>query len=466
MTDTILFVDDEPDLLTGITRFVKAALNCRILTAENGDQAIALIRREPVDLVVTDIRMPGKDGLTLLGEILAIDPHISVMVMSGFGTIETAVAAIREGAYDFIQKPFSADTLIHAVRKALERNRLVRENLRLSRMVCETIPGMIGTTPPMQTAFDTIRMLAKTDVTVLIRGETGTGKEMAARAIHESGKRRSAPMITVNCPALPESILESELFGYRKGAFTGATKDRTGHFDAAEGGTIFLDEIGDLSMAVQTKLLRVLQEREIQPLGSNTTHKIDVRIIAATHQNLEEKIKNNTFRADLFYRLNIANLVMPPLREMPGDIPVFVEHFLKKSACLLDIPPKHLSPLLLEDFLGRTWPGNVRELENTIHGLCAMTQDAEIPPQASPKPEGSVPLPPAREASPNLDIPYKDLKEEMVARFTRSYLDHLFTHTKGNVSQAAKLSGIQRQSLQKIIRRYDLSMAPYRKDPR
>ncbi|MCW7754418.1 sigma-54 dependent transcriptional regulator [Desulfobotulus sp. H1] len=461
--DTLLLVDDETDLVQGLSRTIQAEMPCEILTATSAEDALALLAAHPVDLVLTDIRMSGMDGLSLLKKIHKKDPHLSVILMTGYGTIETAVTAIREGAYDFISKPFKNDSLIHTLRKGLEHNRLVRENLRLSRILCASTPGLVGQSGPMRAIYEKIRMLARTDVTVLICGETGTGKELTARALHESSPRRGGPMITVNCPAIPESMLESELFGYAKGAFTGAVKDRQGYFAAAEGGTIFLDEIGDLPLPLQSKLLRVLQEKEINPLGSDLSRKVDVRILAATHQNLEKKVEDNTFRADLYYRLNVASLTMPPLREIREDIPLLVEHFLDKTACQLRMEKKRVSSLLLEELMQAPWPGNIRELENTLQGLCVMTQEKEIPPQNALK----------RDRIPDLDfftdsplphrnLPYQQLKEKVLARFTRQYLDHLLKETSGNISHAARLSGIQRQSLQKIIRRYQMDATHYR----
>ena len=463
MAETLLIVDDESDLLSGLVRTLERKLEATLLTATSGETALKILEARPVDLMLADIRMPGMDGLELLSCALKADPDLTVILMTGHGTIETAVQAIRKGAWDFIPKPFDMATVLHAVRKGCEHNRLVRENQRLSRMVCEMAPGMIGKSKGIREVFDRIRMLSRTDVTVLIGGETGTGKEMAARAIHEQSARRGKAMITVNCPAIPESILESELFGYKKGAFTGAETDRTGQFDAAEGGTIFLDEIGDLPMSIQTKLLRVLQEREVQPLGTPESHRVDVRILAATNRNLEEKIADGSFRADLYYRLNVASLVMPPLRENREDIPLLVEHFLEKSACQLGVEPKTIAETALLALTARDWPGNVRELENFIQGLTATTPASHIP----EIPASETPRTPPRCTQfpePDPALPYKVLKERVIDAFTLDYLDRLLTETDGNISKAARISGIQRQSLQKIVRRYELDVAHYRGD--
>ena len=288
MTDRILIAEDEVDLLHGLGRTIAMEIDCDIQLVQNGRDALEIIQRQPVDLLLTDIRMPDMDGMELLKRTRAVDPYITVVIMTAYGTIEQAVEAIKGGAYDFITKPFEEQQMLHLLAKGLERNRLIRENQRLQQQMAArpSFQGMIGASPAMTTVFDTIQMLGRTDVTVLIRGESGTGKEMAARAIHALSRRRNREMVTVNCPALPENILESELFGYRKGAFTNATRDKAGLFAKAEGSTIFLDEIGDLSAPLQTKLLRVLQEKEIRPLGDNRTTTVDVRIMASTNQDL------------------------------------------------------------------------------------------------------------------------------------------------------------------------------------
>jgi len=461
MKDTILIVDDETDLLAGLQRIVAMEMGCRVITAGNSTAALEQIKSEPVDVVLTDICMPQMDGLALLEAIKKHDPNITVILMTAYGSIEVAVKAIKAGAYNFIQKPFKEEPLIHLLRKGLELNRLKRENARLMAKVCEKAPfeSIVGQSRSIRNALDTIQALSATDVTVLILGETGTGKDLAAKAIHAAGKRRNRPLVTVNCPALPESILESELFGYRKGAFTNADADKPGLFDQADGGTIFLDEIGDLPVAVQTKLLRVLQDGEIKPLGDNHSHKVDVRIIAATNQNLEAKMESNTFRPDLYYRLNVATLTMPPLRACQEDIPLLVEHFLTKAACRMNMPPKRVSPEVIE-YLGRQdWPGNVRQLENRLMGWVALTEGDQITMEHIPR--ETVELP-ETQSEYNIETPYKALKEAAIRTFTRSYLDRLLDHTNGNVSLAAQISGIKRQSLQKIIKRYRIPVHRFR----
>lgn len=465
--DTILIVDDEVDLLQGLKRMIEAQLSARVLMADNGPDALDMIGKHPVDVVLTDIRMPTMDGMTLLRKIQKIDNTITVLIMTAFGTVERAVEAIKSGAFDLIQKPFEEDRLIHLIKNGLERNSLVRENTRLLKALNQQTRSekMVGRSGPMRAVFKKIDLLSQTDITVLVRGETGTGKELAARTIHARSNRCGEKMVTVNCPALPETILESELFGYKKGAFTNATTDKIGLFDHAQGGTIFLDEIGDLPPVMQAKLLRVLQDKRITPLGDTSSHEVDVRVIAATNQDLEKKIDTHGFREDLYYRLNVASLTMPPLREIKEDLPFLLAHFLEKIAHEVDIPPKFVRPKVIDELQQRTWPGNMRELENTVREWYALIPATTIT-------LADLNLRPDRRSISQIDgshnnaiditQPYKQLKAEAIDGFTRRYLNRLLSHTNGNVSFAAQLSGIKRQSLQKIIRRYDISADHFR----
>ena len=459
--DTILVVDDETDLVHGLRRTLSMELDCRVLTAENGVQALDILSKTAVDVVLADILMPQMDGLTLLERIKSRDPAVTVIIMTAYGTIEKAVEAIKKGAYDLIQKPLDEERLIHLLRKGLELNRLVRENARLTEVISrkETFGSMVGQSRPMRAVFDKINMLAQSDVTVLIRGETGTGKDLAAQAIHKLSRRGRRNLVTVNCPALPETILESELFGYRKGAFTHAIADHIGMFDQANGSSIFLDEIGDLTLAVQTKLLRALQSKEIRPLGSNRSHQVDTRILAATNQDLELKLTQNHFREDLFYRLNVAMLTLPPLDTIREDIPLLVAHFLERVAREQDKVKKTVAPEVLNHLMGRQWPGNTRQLENLIRGWYAVIPDAAITLRHLAADPGSAPCQPALM---DLNKPYQDLKEQAIEAFTLEYLNRLLGETGGNVSAAAQLSGMKRQSLQKIIKRYGIDVQQLR----
>ena len=459
--DTILIVDDEPDLARGLQRTIHLELDCRILVAANGLAAIQSMETHDVDVVLADIIMPEMDGIELLKAIKVRFPAVTVILMTAFASIEKAVEAIKLGAYDFIQKPLHQERLIHLLRKGLELNRLVRENARLIERMCsqEAMGRLVGQSAPMRAVREKIAMLAQSEATVLIQGETGTGKELAAQAIHHLSARGRHKMVTVNCPALPETLLESELFGYVKGAFTGAVDRRTGMFDQAHGSTIFLDEIGDISPAVQSKLLRVLQDKEVKPLGSRESRTVDVRIIAATNQDLTARIKKNEFREDLYYRLNVADLVMPSLHQIREDIPLLVDHFLDQVACEQKKARKSVAPEVLNDLLGHEWPGNIRQLENMIRGWYAMTPDRQITPGHM---ETRAAAAHQQSTEPDLATPYQDLKEQAVEAFTLDYLTRLLRQTSGNVSLAAQVSGMRRQSLQKIIKRCGIDVENFR----
>jgi DNA-binding NtrC family response regulator len=462
-TSTILIVDDEVDLLSGLQRAITIEMDCRVTLAENGIQAMEQLRSQPVDLVLADIRMPGMDGLELLKAVGELDSAITVLIMTAYGTIERAVSAIKHGAYDFIKKPLDMGRLMHLLRKGLERNQLVRENNRLMRSLAAGghLSNLVGQSPPMRNVQGLVKMLAQSDVTVMIQGETGTGKDLAARAIHGLSARAGRPMVTVNCPALPVNILESELFGYRKGAFTDAREDKTGLFQQAHGSTIFLDEIGDLNLEVQTKLLRILEDKRVQPLGAVESKSVDVRIIAATNQDLENKLKQGAFRDDLYYRLRVATLTMPALRDIRSDIPLLAEHFLRRCAREQQTAPKTVTSDVMAHLMEHSWPGNVRELENKIRGWYAVTPGPVISMD-----QVRVPAAPCgpRAAASDFKRPYMDLKAAAIQAFTCDYIHRLLKHTRGNITLAARISGIKRQSLQKIINRHGIRVSRYR-DP-
>ena len=329
-----LLVDDERDMLTLLAKVLTKKCGCAVTTATSAEEALALVRADPPEVVLTDIKMPGMDGLELLRQLGSVTPAVTTILMTGHGTIDMAVQALKDGAYDFIEKPFDNERIIGTVLRAIERTRLLRENLQLHHRLGEEgdLLGFVGRSRRLLETVDLLRRVAPSNVTVLIRGESGTGKELAARALHTLSGRAERPMITVNCPALPEQILESELFGYRRGAFTGADRDKTGLFVEADGSTILLDEIADIPVSVQTKLLRVLQEKEVQPLGQNRTYAVDVRVVASTNQDLEAKIRRGEFREDLFYRLNVMTVTMPSLAQMVSDVPLLAQHFLEKYA--------------------------------------------------------------------------------------------------------------------------------------
>ena len=322
MKANILAVDDEKDMTRLLQRTLEPEINCSVTMAFSAKMALSILEQKHFDLVICDIRMPGMDGFELLGQIKNNYPDLTVVMLTAFGNIESAVKAIKKGAYDFISKPFDQDEIIFKVQKALERSLLLKENKRLLKEKEFNPLQLIGKSESMQRVYDQISLVASSDVTVLITGESGTGKDLTARSIHALSPRKDKSFIPVNCPTIPENILESELFGYKKGAFTDASRDKDGLFQEADKGTIFLDEIGDIGTSIQTKLLRVLQEKEVKPLGDTKVKKIDVRIIASTNRNLKQKIANHEFREDFFYRLNVLPIELPPLRDRITDIPL------------------------------------------------------------------------------------------------------------------------------------------------
>jgi DNA-binding NtrC family response regulator len=462
MKPTILIVDDEPDMLHLLKRSLEPELNCQVETAATGQEGLLQLGHAPFDLVLADIKMPGMNGLELLQLIKQDYPQQTVVMMTAFGQIETAVEAMRSGAYDFITKPFEHDALVLRLEKALERSRLIQENRQLQNRCQEPyiFEKMVGKSPAMQRVFETIQMVAKTDHTVLITGESGTGKDLTARAIHQLSHRSSGPFVAVNCPTVPENILESELFGYKKGAFTHATQNKTGLFQEAHNGTIFLDEIGDISPSIQTKLLRVLQEKEIKPLGDSRTIQVNVRIIASTNQDLQKKIQSHEFREDVFYRLNVLPIRMPALRDKPEDIPLLADHLLAKHAGELNRPGKKISAELMEIFCRRHWEGNIREMENIIIQGILFSAEETIRP-------ADVGLQGAAKTSQAWDetwhsLPYKSAKEKTLQHFNQAYIGRMLAINEGNVTQAARASGMERQALQQIMRRYGIEAEKYR----
>ena len=468
MKRTILIVDDEKDMLKLLQRSLEPDLNCRVTTAATAEAALEQLTRSAFDLVLADIKMPGMDGMELLAWIKRRNPEQTVVMMTAYGAVETAVSAMRQGAHDYITKPFEYDALVVRLEKSLERSSLIRENLRLQDE-CRQRKGLqelVGKSAPMQRVYETIQTISQTDLTVLITGESGVGKDLTARAVHQISPRRRGPFVAVNCPTVPEQILESELFGYRKGAFTHATQNREGLFQEACGGSIFLDEIGDISPAMQAKLLRVLQEKEIKPLGDTRTVAVDVRIIASTNQDLAVKIGRGEFREDLFHRLNVLPLRLPALREHQEDIPLIAAHLLEKHCADLKRPLKRLSPELLEIFKQRPWTGNVREMENLIVQGILFASGDEIRPadlclnQRVKKSPETVPQ------EDFLDFGYKDAKARVLEGFNARYIGRRLAASGGNVTQAARESGLERQALQQIMRRYGIEADPYRGENR
>jgi DNA-binding NtrC family response regulator len=462
MQTSLLIVDDEQDMLRLLKRSLAPELNCRIFTAASGDEALKIYSETAFDLVLADIKMPGINGLELLERIKQSNRDQTMIMMTAYGEIDMAVQAIKSGAYDFITKPFELDTLILHLKKAFERAILLKDNLRLKNECFETeaFKDMVGNSRAMKSVYETIRTVAKTDLTVLITGESGTGKEITARAIHALSLRKPQPYVAVNCPTIPENILESELFGYKKGAFTHATQNKTGLFQEAHSGTIFLDEIGDISPAMQTKLLRVIQEKEIKPLGDTKSIHVDVRIVASTNQNLREKIEKKEFREDLFYRLNVLPIKLPPLCQRKDDIPIIANHLLEKHSAKLNRPLKRLSPELVDLMQQRPWQGNIRELENFIIRGIMFSGSDDITPQdlGLACPTGSdIQTEPVFKG-----LSYKMAKDKVLIRFNTEFIGDLLARSKGNITHAARKCGLERQALQQIMKRYDISANPFK----
>jgi DNA-binding NtrC family response regulator len=382
---TILLVDDKSSMRKVLHQTLEGDLH-QILEAEDGEKALEMIKTKHVDVIITDIKMPRVDGMTLLRMIKELDSEIVVIIMTAYGTIETAVEAMKLGAYDYITKPFSTEQVKLTVEKAVERQKLVYENRYLREKLNDqyNYKRIVGNSPSMQPVYELIDKVAPTDTAVLIRGESGTGKELVAHAIHFNSRRKDKPFIKVNCAVLAEGVLESELFGHERGSFTGAAGKRIGRFELASGGSIFLDEIGDISLSTQVKLLRVLQEKEFERVGGTESIKADVRVIAATNKNLEEAIKKGQFREDLFFRLNVVPIIVPPLRERREDIERLAQHFLNRYGLEANKKISKIDKKALEFLIRYNWPGNVRELENAIQRAVVLSDSDTIYPSNLP----------------------------------------------------------------------------------
>ncbi|WP_035274389.1 sigma-54-dependent transcriptional regulator [Desulfogranum japonicum] len=468
----VLVVDDEPDMLLMLKLVLQKKCGCDVITAPSGTDALPLIKGNNPDVVVSDIKMPDMDGLELLKRIRECDATVSVIIMTGYGTIAMAVEALKNGAYDFLQKPFEKDHIVRLVNNCIERTSLLRTNVSLQQKLQQlSLPeGFVGQSPPLRAALDLISRVADTDATVLIRGESGTGKELAARALHQLSSRSERKRVIVNCPALPENVLESELFGYSKGAFTGALRDKKGLFLEAQGSTILLDEIADIPVSIQTKLLRVLQEKEIQPLGQNKTIKVDVRVVASTNQNLEAKIRAGEFREDLFYRLNVVTVVMPGLKEIPEDIPLLIHYFFSLFTKQYDREDVVLAPDVLQYLCNRKWQGNVRELRNSIKRIVLLAagkrvemEDLHLLLQDGNGQSKSYGSDPGYDIRHYYAAPYNQAKADLVSAFSTGYIHNLLNLHQGNVTNAAAACGLERQALQRLMRKCGIVSADYKK---
>jgi two-component system response regulator AtoC len=454
----LLIIDDEENMRHMLTAMLRN-LGYQIETASNGGEGLLKVQQVAFDFILCDIKMPQMDGMQFLAAAREEIRATTVIMMSAYGSIDTAIEAMKAGAYDYISKPFKPDEVYLALKKAEERERLKRENLRLRKRI-EKIEenyrfgNMIGKSRAMQAVFKLAEKVAPYDSTVLITGESGTGKELVARGIHLASDRSQQPLVTVNCGGIPETLLESEFFGYKKGAFTGADRNKKGLFEEADRGTIFLDEIGELPLALQVKLLRVLQESEIRMIGDTKVKKIDVRVIVATAKDLEEEVKQGTFREDLFYRLNVLSIKLPPLRERPEDVPLLCQHFLERLNRLLKKEVKDIAPSTMSILLNHHWPGNVRELENVLERAMILADEAVLLPESLP-PElkaqaGSIPAVEGVFHGFSLKVAQKTLEQQLITRALRE--------TNGNRTHAARLLEISHPSLLSKIKAYNIDL--------
>jgi len=457
----ILVVDDEPDMVENCTRILRRA-GYRVLSTTDSERALALVESEHPDVLLTDLKMPGLDGMELMRRAHDIDPTLPVIMITAFGSIESAVAAIKAGAFDYLPKNFSVEDLTVDVERALRQRALGIENRNLRAQLAAALglENVIGRSAAMGQVFELVKKAARSEANILVLGESGTGKELIARAIHANSPRAAHAFIPVDCAALPENLLESELFGHEKGSFTGAVRSKSGLMELADGGTLFLDEIGELPTGLQSKLLRTLQERQIRRVGGTELVDVDVRVVSATNRDIRDAIVKGTFREELYYRINVIEIRLPPLRERVGDIPLLVHAFLRRygqgriQACSAD------AMAVLEAY---RWPGNVRELQNVIERACALADSDTIMPGDLPEPvqEGGIPrrgdagLP--RDAAPEAtSLPLKEAKEQWMGVLEASYLRQLLERHDGNISAAAKTAGIDRKTFHRLITKHGI----------
>jgi len=449
----ILVVDDDQNAKETLHRFLEMQ-GFEVVGASDGEDALNRTREQTFDVIVTDLKMPKIDGIELIREVKTASPSTICIVVTGFASIDSAVEAMKAGAFDYVSKPFQLEEIKLVVQRALEYKRLQDENFSLRKQLKRRykFDSIVGDSPRMQDVFRLIEKVADSDSTILLTGESGTGKELAARAIHYNSRRKDRCLVPVNCGAIPENLLESELFGHVKGAFTGATASRIGRFEAANGGTIFLDEIGDMSPNLQVKVLRVLQEQEFEPVGSAKSKKVDVRIIAATNQDLDEAVKRKDFREDLYYRLNVIPIHLPPLRDRLGDVALLSNHFMEKFSQRKRRAMKPLGHHIIEVLNRYDWPGNVRELENLVERLVILAEADEIRPDDLPEKiysRQTMNLENEVFHFPDEGIDFNSLVEQFENRLIKAAMEK----AEGNKNLAAKLLGLKRTTLVEKIKK-------------
>jgi two-component system response regulator GlrR len=448
----IMVVDDDRNLLE-LARMRLESANYEVATALTEEQAVEAVKAQPIDLSIVDLQLAKQDGISLMQELHTINPEMPVIILTAYGTIESAVEAMKKGAYSYLTKPFEARELLFQLEKALENCRLNSEVKRLRGLLEERygFDNIAAKSEKMRRVLELVSRGAKTDSTIYLHGESGTGKELIAKAVHLSSERRDRPFVAINCAALPEALLQSELFGHEKGAFTGAVRKTPGLFMQADGGTFFLDEIGDMPLGVQAKLLRVLEEKKFYPVGGENPVEVNVRLIVATNKDLESEVRRGTFREDLFYRIYVIPIFLPPLRDRREDIPPLVEHFLAKFNDRTKKEVKGITPQAMQRLMLYDWPGNVRELEHVIEYAVAMTQTDMIT-------EDLILL----RTKVSDEDPWRPLKQAKGA-FEKNYLIRLLELSGGNVSQAARLAGKYRADFYDLLRKYEINVDNFKK---
>ncbi len=463
MTDpaSVLVIDDEQDLLDSLRKAL-GRKGFQVSTARSGRDGLALFPTVRPDVVLVDLRMPQMDGLAVLHAVREQDPNLPVILITAFATVQTALAAVKEGAFDYLAKPFSNDEVELVLRRALDHRRLIEENRRLLERVHgkEIFAAIIGRSAPMRRLLTLVEKVAASDTNVLIVGESGTGKELVAQAIHAASARRDRPFVPVDCAALPENLLESELFGYEKGAFTGASSSKVGLLEFASKGTVFLDEVTELAPSLQSKLLRAMQEKTVRRLGGTALKEVDFRIISATNCDLEARVRDGGFRDDLYYRVKVVTVELPPLRLREGDIPLLAQHFFDQ---LKTETAKHLegissaAMMILESY---SWPGNVRELRNVIERAITLSESTQITLLDLPSALLEAVEGPEESGVGSGDFQHE--KHALITRFERDYVERTLRETAGNVAEAARRAGMERPAFHRLMRKYAIDAAPYR----
>lgn len=451
MNQTTILIAEDEELMRSILRQLLSSEGYRVLTADSAENALEIFASEEIALILTDIKMSGMDGLELLDQIKTVDDEAIVIIMTAFSSIDSAIAALRKGAYDYVTKPFVNEDLLQTIRNAVRQRELFRENRNLRRELDKQsgFAEIIGTSPALQKVFRLIEKVSATNANILIQGESGTGKELVARAIHRYSGRAGKPFVAINCGALPENLLESELFGHTKGAFTDAKTDKKGLFRSAEGGTLLLDEIGEISQSLQVKLLRALQEHEVTPIGASIPVKFDARMIAATNRNLEEEVSRGAFREDLFYRLNVIEIHLPSLRERREDIPLLVKHFAARIAREQNSAEKKISKEAMSALINYNWQGNIRELQNAIERAFILSAD-EIDVE-------SLPTRIRQTAAGNFEIRDPNGLRLTLEEMERRYILEILKSADEDKTAAAEILGIDLSTLYRKLKRYDES---------